>query len=76
MICGTFLAYTTNDTMKHPDDEISGKEKGKDDELFETDSHKLSSLHLADQNHVITDEEMQRIQVGVTPPDKKRNRKK
>ncbi|HEX8314922.1 MAG TPA: hypothetical protein VF610_00170 [Segetibacter sp.] len=35
---------------------------------FETDSQKLTNRHLADPNHVISDEEFQSIRVGMTPP--------
>ena len=36
---------------------------------FQTDAEKLTNLHLADPDHVITDEEFAKIRVGVTPPD-------
>lgn len=38
-----------------------------DNKPFETDAHKLSSRHMADQTHVISDEEMQNLNVGVSP---------
>ena len=42
----------------------------KQDQSFQTDSEKLVQRHLEDPNHVITDEDMQKIRVGMTPqPD-------
>lgn len=38
------------------------------DPSFQTDSEKLVQRHLQDPNHVITEEDMQKIRVGVTPP--------
>lgn len=35
---------------------------------FESDTKKLVRKHLADPNHVITEEEMRNIRVGLTPP--------
>jgi len=32
----------------------------------ESDANKLADKHLADPNHIITDEDMQKIKVGVT----------
>lgn len=37
-------------------------------EPFESDAKKLADRHLADPDHVITDEDMRNIRVGVTPP--------
>lgn len=37
---------------------------------FASDAKKLADKHLADPNHVITDEDLQKIRVGATaPPD-------
>ena len=38
------------------------------DQPFQSDTEKLAQRHLADPNHVITDEEMKSIRVGMTPP--------
>jgi hypothetical protein len=43
-------------------------ETPKQDQTFQTDSEKLVQRHLEDPNHVITEEDMQKIRVGVTPP--------
>ena len=43
-------------------------EKPAQDQSFQTDSEKLVQRHLEDPNHVITEEEMQNIRVGMTPP--------
>ena len=37
-------------------------------EPFESDAAKLANRHMADPNHVITDEDFKNIKVGVTPP--------
>ena len=42
-------------------------EHNKREEPFASDAKKLADKHLADPNHVITDEEMRNIRVGVTP---------
>ena len=42
----------------------------KQKERFESDTSKLTRLHMADPDHVITDEDMQNIRVGMSPgPD-------
>ncbi|RYZ59743.1 MAG: hypothetical protein EOO14_08065 [Chitinophagaceae bacterium] len=39
-------------------------------ETYASDAKKLSDQHMADPNHVITEEDMRNIRVGVTPsPD-------
>ena len=43
-------------------------EKPMQDQPFQTDSEKLVQRHLEDPNHVITEEDMQKIRVGMTPP--------
>jgi hypothetical protein len=35
---------------------------------FESDTQKVVRRHLADPNHVITDEEIANVRVGMTPP--------
>ncbi len=35
---------------------------------FKTDAEKLVFEHLSDPNHVITEEDMRKIRIGVTPP--------
>ena len=37
------------------------------EEHFITDTEKLVNKHLSDPNHVITDEEMQSLRVGMSP---------
>lgn len=39
-----------------------------ENERFESDARKLANKHLSDPNHVITDEDLQKVQVGMTPP--------
>jgi hypothetical protein len=36
-------------------------------EKFETDAQKLVRLHLEDENHTITEEEIRNLKVGVDP---------
>lgn len=43
---------------------------GKRDGEFETDTHRLMRKHMEDQNHVITDEDLAKVRVGMSPgPD-------
>jgi len=35
---------------------------------FESDTQKIVRRHLEDPNHVITDEDLKNIRVGMTPP--------
>ncbi|MDQ3277457.1 MAG: hypothetical protein M3Q06_03970 [Bacteroidota bacterium] len=42
-------------------------ENNHQDDAFVSDAKKLADKHMADPNHVITDEELQNIRVGVTP---------
>jgi hypothetical protein len=35
---------------------------------FESDTHKIVRRHLEDRNHVITDEEIASVRVGMSPP--------
>ena len=42
---------------------------GNKDQPFETDTQKLVNKHMSDPNHVITEEEMAKLQVGQTPPE-------
>ncbi|HUC82156.1 MAG TPA: hypothetical protein VMR70_14730 [Flavisolibacter sp.] len=51
--------------MERPDKTTTGAEENK---RFESDAQKLANKHLADPNHVITDEELKSIRVGMTPP--------
>ncbi|NTS39900.1 hypothetical protein HRG84_03205 [Flavisolibacter sp. BT320] len=45
-------------------------ENQKPTENFASDAKKLADQHMADPNHVITEEDMRNIRVGVTPlPD-------
>ncbi len=37
-------------------------------ERFESDTQKIVRRHLSDPDHVITEEEMKNIRVGMTPP--------
>ena len=37
-------------------------------ERFQSDAERLANKHLADPNHVITDEELASIRIGMTPP--------
>ena len=47
--------------------ELSGEESGSDN--FVSDAQKLVRKHLEDPDHVITDEDMKNIRVGMTPPE-------
>ncbi|HEV7332468.1 MAG TPA: hypothetical protein VGN63_15630 [Flavisolibacter sp.] len=43
-------------------------ENNKPAEPFESDAKKLANQHMADPHHIITEEDMRNIRVGVTPP--------
>jgi hypothetical protein len=49
-------------------DEYSKQNEEQENKRFQSDAEKLANKHLADPNHVITDEEMAKIRVGMTPP--------
>jgi hypothetical protein len=38
------------------------------EDRFESDTQKLTRKHLEDENHVITEEEIRNLRVGMTPP--------
>lgn len=54
-----------------PGGSLSPENKGSQDktEKFESDTQKIVRKHLEDPDHQITDEEMQNIRVGMTPPE-------
>lgn len=41
---------------------------------FESDTQKLVHRHLQDKNHVITEEELRNVRIGVMPPDQTNGR--
>lgn len=51
--------------MANPENQLPNQ----NGERFQTDAQKLAARHLADPDHVITDEDLANIKVGVTPPD-------
>ncbi|HEV7332453.1 MAG TPA: hypothetical protein VGN63_15555 [Flavisolibacter sp.] len=51
--------------MENPTQENRNSEQ---EQPFQSDTEKLAQRHLKDPDHVITDEEMQNIRVGMTPP--------
>lgn len=51
--------YNTDDAL--PDQKESGTER------FETDTQKLMHRHLQDKDHVITEEDLKSIRVGMAP---------
>lgn len=46
---------------------MSGKENAKQNHPFESDTARLVHKHLTDPNHVITDEELANIRIGMSP---------
>ena len=44
------------------------QDPAKQPQPFESDTEKLVHRHLSDPNHVITDEELARVRIGMTPP--------
>lgn len=52
--------------MASPDKNLQNEEQS--GQRFESDAQKLVNQHLADPNHVITDEDLKNIRVGMTPP--------
>ena len=54
-------------TMANPKNESLNDQ---DTERFQSDAEKLTNKHLADPDHVITDEEFAAVRIGMTPqPD-------
>ncbi len=49
----------------HPQDDTDKKQN---EEQFESDTQKLVRRHLEDENHVITEEELRNVRVGMSPP--------
>lgn len=52
--------------MKNLEQTPQGSEQNS--QRFESDAQKLTNQHLADPNHVITDEDLKNVRVGMTPP--------
>ena len=48
-----------------PQDDDNKEQK---DERFESDTQKLVRLHLQDESHVITEDEIRNVRVGMSPP--------
>jgi hypothetical protein len=42
--------------------------KDQNEERFESDTQKLVRRHLEDEDHVITEEEIRNVRVGMSPP--------
>jgi hypothetical protein len=45
-----------------------GSTKEQNEERFESDTQKLVRRHLEDEGHVITEEEIRNVRVGMSPP--------
>ena len=54
--------------MANIDKQLSGQEQENGSDRFQSDAEKLANKHMADPNHVITDEEFAKVRVGMTPP--------
>lgn len=52
------------DTQKPHGDE-NGEQSG---ERFQSDTQKVVQQHLQDENHVISEEDIRNVRIGVTPP--------
>ena len=64
MRCGIAFELTIKtNTMANQENQIPNQ----NNERFQSDAEKLANKHLADPDHVITDEEFASIRVGVTP---------
>ena len=48
--------------------DTSAFEESQKSDLFESDTKKIVRRHLEDKDHVITEEEIASIRVGMTPP--------
>ena len=48
-----------------PQDDASKEQNG---ENFESDTQKIVRRHLEDEDHVITEDEVRNIRIGMTPP--------
>ena len=46
----------------------NGTSKKNSSDQFESDTQKIVRRHLQDKNHVITEEEIRSVRVGMTPP--------
>ena len=54
--------------MEKPEHERETTSADHDEKQFQSDTEKLARRHLEDPNHVITDEELKNVRVGMTPP--------
>ena len=52
--------------MANPKNE--SENNSQDTQRFQSDTEKLTNRHLADPDHVITDEEFASVRIGMTPP--------
>lgn len=50
------------ENQQHP------KQNDTTNQRFESDTQKLVHRHMADPNHVISDEELRNVRVGMSPP--------
>jgi hypothetical protein len=67
-----FLAcIETNAMADEKDNPATSEEQNRDqntEDRFVSDTQKLTRKHLEDEDHVITDEEMEKLRIGMTPP--------
>lgn len=54
--------------MANSNDQYQQANAGGNADRFQSDAEKLANKHLADPDHVITDEEFANVRVGMTPP--------
>ena len=54
--------------LKNDDEGTRSGSNSNEGAEFESDTQKLTRKHLEDEDHVITEEEMRNLRVGMTPP--------
>lgn len=55
--------------INNPEEEAQNENEKQSSDRFQSDTQKIVRRHLEDEDHVITDEEMENIRVGMTPPE-------
>lgn len=51
------------------DGETNENQENVDNDRFESDTQKIVRQHLEDKNHVITDEDIAKVRIGMVPPE-------
>lgn len=54
---------------QNEDGERNKNSENVDNDRFESDTQKIVRQHLEDKNHVITDEDIAKVRIGMVPPE-------